>query len=152
VVNIRKAVASEAVKITRLLEESLNNGVERGFRINRQKLLNHVQQTIRSADGFAYVAVDDSHKVIGCFMAELVPHAYCDGYVVQELGVYIQPTNRGGRTFIKLLEEFVMWSESKPDVLVTGFTISQLGATTPYVRGILKRLGFIQGSEGYYKI
>ena len=150
-IEYRSAVTKDAIVLARLLETSLRQGIEGRFKIDRRKLLDHVGQVILSSNGFAHVAVNDN-KVIGCFCAELSPHAYCRGYVINELGVYIDSDNRGGRTFIKLFLAFLKWAESKPDVLMTGFTIGQLNATTPYMRRVLNNNGFTKGSEGYYKL
>jgi hypothetical protein len=148
---IRQASMKDAVQVARLLERSLRLGVDAGFSIDRQKLLTHVRDTIGSANGFARVVEQDG-DILGCFMAEMTPHAYCKGNVINELGVYLDPSIRGGRTFINLLGEFTAWSEIMPDVLITGFTIGQLSATTPYVRRMLHTAGYTKGSEGYYKL
>lgn len=149
-ISIRPARGREAVQVAQLLYTSLMNGVDGVLPINRQKLYDHVHRTISSTDGFLQVAVADD-RVVGVFAAELQPHAYCDGYVATELGVYIDPEHRGGNTFAQLLEDYIAWVGIKPNVLLSGFTISQLGPSTPYLRRVLERHGFTRGSEGYYR-
>jgi hypothetical protein len=148
---LRQANGSEAVKISKMLRTSLKEGIEGRFNIDSQRLLNHVSETIRSSDGFALV-LDYNGEPVGCFMAELQPHAYCIGHIVQETGVYIKDKHRGSLNFVRMLEEYVAWGKLKPDVLFTTFNIGQLGATTPYLRAVLKRHGFTKGDEGYYTI
>ena len=149
-ISIRPARSRESIEVARLLYTSLMNGVDGVLPINRQKLFDHVYLTINSTDGFVQVA-EEGGRIVGVFAAELQPHAYCDGYVASELGVYIDPEHRGGRTFVTLLEDYLAWVGIKPNVLLSGFTISQLGPTTPYLRRVLERHGFTRGSEGYYR-
>lgn len=146
---IREAKGRESPKIAKLLTTSLNNGIESNYRINRFKLLEHVKDVVTSPDGLALVALQDD-EVVGCFMAEIQPHAYCAGYQATQLGVYIDPTVRGGKTFIEMLDRYIEWAGAKPDVLFTAFSIGQLGPTTPYIRSLLDKRGFIKNSEDYY--
>jgi hypothetical protein len=148
---IRPATQADAVQISRLLLTSLKQGVEGNFRIDKVKLGQHVMQTIGSLNGFAQVDAVDG-EVQACFMGELVPHAYCKGYIATQLGVYIQPSKRGGKVFTDLLDNFIEWAGQKPDVLFKEFSIGQIGPTTPYLRAMLKRRGFTKQIEGYAQI
>lgn len=148
---IREGRPAEAVKIATLLRTSLNRGVEGKFKVNSPRLLEHTVRVLNAANGFSRVLVNPEGVIVGCFMAELIQHEYCDGYIAKELGVFIDDQYRGGRNFERMLKEFDDWADSKPDVLLKVFTIGQLGATTPYVRAVLKRHGFSQGDEGYFK-
>lgn len=152
---IRPARMADAVKIAKMLRESLQKSLEGRFNIDPSRLLAHVQETIVRANGLALVLVCEGEPV-GCFMANLEPHAYCKGYIARELGCYIKPAFRGGdgegsTYFEAMFTEFVKWADSKPDVLYKVFTIGQLGATTPYLRALLKKHGFTKGDEGYYQ-
>jgi hypothetical protein len=149
--SLRQARGHEAVKISKMLRTSLGNGLEGSFSIDSRKLLQHVTETIRSSDGFALV-LEHEGEPVGCFMGEVQPHAYCVGQIVQETGVYIKKEHRGYSNFIHMLDNYLSWSSSKPDVLFTTFNIGQLGATTPYLRAVLKKHGFTKGDEGYYKL
>lgn len=149
--NLRQAVPSDGVKLAKMLRISLKRGIEGRFNIDPLRLLNHVTDTIQNANGFALV-LEHEGQPVGCYMAELVRHAYCKGYVVQELGVFINAEHRGDLNFVKMLDAYLAWADSKPDVLFKTFTIGQLGATTPYLRAVLKKRGFTQGDEGYYKL
>lgn len=130
---------------------SLGNGIEGRLGINKRKLHDDVVRVVSSSDGFALV-MEDEGKLVGCFMAEMVPHAYCNGNIVQELGVYITNEHRGGAYFTRMLEAYLGWASGKPDVLLTTFSIGQLGASTPYLRAVLKKHGFTKGDEGYYRL
>lgn len=151
---ITKAETKEAVVISKMLYASLKNGVDGNFSVNKEKLLNHVIETIASNDGFSIVLKNISpiweDKTVGCFMGSLIPHHYVDGYIAQELGVFIDPEHRGSDHFQKMLEQFVCWSNNKPDVLMTTFSIGQLNATTPWLRSQLKKQGFTKADEGHY--
>lgn len=147
---IRNASIADSVKIAKMLRTSLKSGVEGRFTIDNHLLLNHVQETIRSASGFATVLMGDD-ELVGCFMAEVSPHSYCRGNIVQELGAYIKEEHRGSDNFEKLFRQFLFWSGNLPDVLLTTFTIGQLGATTPYLRSVMSKYGFTKGDEGYYR-
>lgn len=146
---IREAKGRESVRIAKLLAVSLGNGLEANFRINRFKILEHVRDMVTSPNGLALVALQDD-IIVGCFMAEIQPHAYCNGYQAVQIGVYLDPTVRGGRTFIRMLDKYIEWAKAKPDVLFTAFSIGQLGPTTPYIRSLLSKRGFKKNSEDYY--
>ncbi|MCH2612740.1 MAG: GNAT family N-acetyltransferase [Pirellulales bacterium] len=146
---IVKAQAKEAIAISKLLYDSLQNGVDKNFDINKEKLVDHVFDTIVQHDGFAVVLKHEG-KVVGCFMGELTKHRYATGYIATELGVYIHPEHRGENHFQEMLDQFICWSSKKPDVLMTTFSIGQLNATTPWVRAQLKKRNFIKGDENYY--
>ena len=149
--SLRLATSRDAVPIARLLTASLNNGIEAQFTINRFRLMEHIKSTIADTDGLAIVATQGT-TVVGCFMAELQQHAYCKGYMAVQLGAYIDPSVRGGSTFVAMLDQYIAWAKEKPDVLFTGFSIGQLGATTPYIRNLLAKRGFVKSSEDYYKL
>ena len=146
---LREAKGIESVQIAKLLTVSLGNGLEANFRINRFKVLEHVRDMVTSPSGLALVALQDN-AIVGCFMAEVQPHAYCNGYQAVQIGVYLDPTVRGGRTFIMMLDKYIEWAKAKPDVLFTAFSIGQLGPTTPYIRSLLSKRGFKKNSEDYY--
>lgn len=148
---LRPAVRSDTVRVATMLRTSLENGVDGKFGIDSTKLLNAVTQNIHSASCFSYVLLSEG-VAIGCFMAALEPHAYARGYIVRDLGCYIDPAHRGHGNFELLFTAYLEWAKSKPDVLMTTFTIGQIGATTPYLRAVLKTHGFTQGDEGYYRI
>lgn len=148
---IRQASAQDAVAIARLLHTALQDSVEGNFSINKQKLLDHVVQVITTADGFAQV-YEAEGKVVGCFMAQLEPHAYVNGYIASELGVYINPEHRGTKAFIQLLNEFIAWSAAKPDVLFTTFNIGQWTEDSDTLARLLTRKGFQKANEGFYRL
>ena len=148
-ITIREAKGRESVQIAKLLATSLSKGLEGRFKLNKFKLLDHTKDTVTSPDGLALVALRDT-TVVGCFMAEIRPHAYCQGYQAAQLGVYIEPNSRGGKTFIEMLDRYIEWAKAKPDVLFTAFSIGQLGPTTPYIRSLLDKRGFTKNSEDYY--
>jgi hypothetical protein len=133
-----------------MLRTSLKQGIEGQFRIDSLRLLADVERVIRSMDGFALVLTHND-KPVGCFMAEMVSHAYCSGNVVQELGVYIINEHRGRMNIERMLEAFLQWGSNRPDVLYTAFNIGQLGPTTPFMRALLERYGFQKTTEGYIK-
>lgn len=108
-------------------------------------------RTIVSADGFAYVSVKDN-QVVGCFMAELERHAYIQGYIASELGAYMKPEHRASRDFIRMLDEFLAWSDAKPDVLFTAFSIGQINEQSEKLARLLERRGFTKGNVGYYRL
>lgn len=149
--SLREARSTEAIRIATLLRTSLQRGVEGRFTIDSKRLYDHVMQTITSINGFALVLENGEGLIVGCFMAEIQQHAYCAGYIAKELGVFIDDNHRGGRSFEKMFLKYIEWAESKPDVLLKTFNIGQLGRTTPYLRAVLKRHGFVQGDEGYFK-
>ena len=133
-----------------MLRTSLLRGVEGKFGVDSARLLADVTETIRSANGCSLVLVNGEGEKVGCFMARLEPHAYCRGNVVRELGCFIMDDHRGHGNFEKLLDAYLAWATTMPDVLLTTFTIGQLGATTPYIRSVLNKRGFTKGDEGYY--
>lgn len=143
------AHTKEAIAISKLLYESLQNGIDSNFKIDKKQLVDHVAITIVQHDGFALVLKHDG-DIVGCFMAELTRHRYAQGYIATELGVYIHPDHRGHNHFQQMLDQFISWSSHKPDVLMTTFSIGQLNATTPWVRAQLKKRNFIKGDESYY--
>jgi len=147
---IRQAVHRDSIKIASLLLESLNvNSVERHLRVDKMRLLDHVKAVIASDNGFARVALSDSNEIVGCYMGELKPHAYCVGYIAAQLGVYIHPDHRGSKDFILMFKSFIDWAESKPDVLFKSFTTSQM---QPGLKKLLERHGFNKASEEYYRL
>ena len=147
--SIEDAVPKDAIKISSLLYTSLSNGADKNFKIDKERLLNHVIETIISANGFSIVLKNDD-EVVGCFMGAITQHAYANVYQAAELGVYIEFKHRGSGNFEKMLDRFIEWSQMKPDICMTLFSIGQLNATTPYVRKQLKDRGFIKADESYY--
>jgi len=154
---IEDAVPRQAVKIAELLHTSMENGPESAFKIDKERLLNHVLETITSTDGFSVVLkhIDafgyHEDEVVGCFMGAITHHAYANIYLASELGVYISVAHRGGENFEKMLDAFIEWSFQKPDIGMTTFTIGQINATTPFIRKKLIERGFIKADESYYK-
>jgi len=147
--HIEDALPKHAVQIADLLYASLLNGPEKSFKIDKERLLNHVIETIMRRDGFAIVLKNED-SVVGCFMGVLMQHAYANVYQAAELGVYINLEHRGSDNFEKMLDCFIKWADKLPDIGMTTFSIGQLNATTPFVRKQLNDRGFIKADESYY--
>ena len=117
-------------------------------KFNSNKVNNLVAQLVESENGFVKI-VENEEEIVGALIAVVSELPINDIWFSQELMFWIDPEHRKGRTAIKLIDDYVEWSEKRG----CSFTrLSGLDSILDKKAGTLfKRKGFKSVETAYIK-
>ncbi len=81
-------------------------------KVNTNKVSELVTNLIHSENGFVRIVVHNE-EVVGALIAIVSDMPINDMVFAQELMFWIDPEHRVGRTALKLVDDYVLWSENK---------------------------------------
>jgi hypothetical protein len=117
--------------------------------IDTNKISNSLQELIESPYGFVKVICYD-YVVVGALVAVASEMLFNSKLMSQELMFWIEPEHRNGKTSVKIIKEYVDWSENLGCRLVR---LSTVDKSTGSKAGLLfQRQGFSCAEECYVKV
>lgn len=117
-------------------------------KFNSNKVNNLVAQLVESENGFVKI-VENEGEIVGALIAVVSELPINDLWFSQELMFWIDPEHRKGRTAIKLIDDYVEWSEKR------GCSFSRLSDLDSVLKTnvgtLFKRKGFKPTEIAYVK-
>jgi len=117
-------------------------------KFNSNKVNNLVNQLVESENGFVKI-VENEGEIVGALIAVVSELPINDIWFSQELMFWIDPEHRKGRTAIKLIDDYVEWSECR------GCSFSRLSDLDNVLKTragtLFKRKGFKPTEIAYVK-
>lgn len=136
--------------ILKLSQRAFKEGSESHLKIVNQKMLNVIEELVTNAHQFAVIAMCNGRPK-GVMLGHVDSHAYCEGLVASDICLYVSPKLRGTKCCEDLVTAYTEWCERIPNLVGSGLSLSQLGATTPYLESLYKSKGYKRAGVSYVR-
>lgn len=83
------------------------------FNFDLNKISNNFYFWVSSPEYFVAVAKDDCGSIVGGYCGYVTEYFFGKDLIACDLGLFVEPSRRGGMTAVKLIKAFEDWAQSK---------------------------------------
>lgn len=83
------------------------------FNFDLNKISNNFYFWVSSPEYFVAVAKDDCGSIVGGYCGYVTEYIFGKDLIACDLGLFVEPSRRGGMTAVKLIKAFEDWAQSK---------------------------------------
>lgn len=142
---------SHLKELYKLCTKAFKQGPDGHLEVMPEKIQGTVDALVLDDHQFAVVAMSEG-RVKGVMLGHVDSHAYCKGLVASDVCLYVSPALRGTDCANKLVDAYVRWCGRIPNLVVSGLSLSQLNATTPYMESLFQKQGYRKAGIEYIKV
>lgn len=137
---IREFRLEDAPQVMDLAEQFHKESRYHDYDFDRQKIIRLLAESTVNEDLLNIVAVDDNGVVRGGLCARATAHYFGNNRVAQDLWLFVEPSRRGGRHALELVERYIEWARERD--CVEAIVSTSTGISEEKTLAFLEKAGF----------